>query len=62
MSNYIGSSKQKLGNKLIGLIVIVALIFTSINLEAVGVYNIKADGNVTNILIFNCEKYFCILQ
>ena len=62
MSNYIGSSKQKLGNKLIGLIVIVALIFTSINLEAVGVYNIKADVNVTNILIFNCEKYFCILQ
>ena len=49
MSNYIGSSKQKLGNKLIGLIVIVAMTFTSINLEAVGVYNIKADGNVTNI-------------
>lgn len=40
MSNYIGSSKQKLDNKLIGLIVIVAMTFISINLEAVGVYNI----------------------
>ncbi len=62
MSNYIGSSKQKLGNKLIGLIVIVEMTFNSFNLESVGVYNIKADGNVTNILIFNCEKYICILQ
>ena len=51
MSNYIGSSKQKLDNKLIGLIVIVAMTFISINLEAVGVYYFKADG-----------KYFCILQ
>lgn len=51
MSNYIGSSKQKLGNKLIGLIVIVAMTFTSINLETVGVYNIKADENVTNIAL-----------
>lgn len=31
MSNYIGSSKQKLDNKLIGLIVIVAMTFISIN-------------------------------